>query len=93
MNALERIVGNRDALPWHPQYLEDLGVLPSKARIYKIEDDGVPEEPWLWQLDGYAVVDGQFAVSSTCWNFPTWHDAVMALPEFWRAWEYLEVFP
>jgi hypothetical protein len=82
----DRIVANRAGLPWHPQYLEDLEIKPAKARIYRIDDDGyLDEEPWLWQLDGYAVVDGQFAVTSTVWNFPTFTEAIAGVPEFEEA--------
>jgi hypothetical protein len=77
-----RILGNGTEIPMHAEYLEYLGVLPVKARIYRIDDD---EEPWPWQLDGFAIVDGQFAVTSTCWNFPTRDEAIAAMPEFWRA--------
>lgn len=81
----ERVLGNRDNLPFHRQYVEFLGVLPEKARIYKTDEADHDEEPWLWQLDGYAVVDGQFAVTSTCWNFPSWESALAELPDFERA--------
>jgi hypothetical protein len=80
------MMGNPFDLPDHPWYLEALGVVPVKARIYKIEDDGyLDEEPTLWQLDGYAVVGGHFAVTGTVWNFPTWEAALAELPAFERA--------
>ncbi len=83
-----RILANKTELPFHRDYLEDLGVLPVKARLYRLDPDADEiddEEPWLWQLDGFAIVDGKFAVTSTCWNFPTREEALTALPEFERA--------
>jgi hypothetical protein len=80
------MLGNPDNLPNHPRYLEELGITPTRARIYKIEDDdGYEEDPWLWQLDGYAVVDGRHAVTSTVWNFRTFAEAIAELPDFIRA--------
>jgi hypothetical protein len=80
------MIGNPFDLPNHPRYLEEMLELPVKARVYKIEEDpDGDEEPYLWQLDGYAVVGGHFAVTETCWNFPSWQAALAELPAFERA--------
>jgi hypothetical protein len=72
--------------PFHPDYVEHIdGATPDRVRIYYVpelasEDDDGP--PCPWQMDGYAIVAGLVAVTSTCWNFSTWAEAIDALPDF-----------
>jgi hypothetical protein len=75
------MIGNRAGLPIHPDYVEDLGAVPTGYRIYRCDaDDPYDDEPYLpWQVDGYAIVDGRFALTAAVENFATWHDALAAL--------------
>jgi hypothetical protein len=76
-------IGNRNNLPVHPDYLEDLGVRPTKLRVYRTEE--LPEdEVRIWWLDGCAVVDGKFAYTEELEYHTSWASAIAALPRFWE---------
>jgi hypothetical protein len=72
--------------PFHPDYVESLRASLDRVRIYyvpELADDGDDDEPATpWQMDGYAIVNGLVAVTSTCWNYATWAEAIADVADF-----------
>jgi hypothetical protein len=69
-------IGNRASLPTSERYLEDVGVAPTKLRVYWDDDR---ESHW-WQVDGIAVIDGVFFYTEEIRCYPTWQEAISELP-------------